>query len=326
MNCFPRDTLFLAPMADITHAAFRHLVDSFGGCDYYFTEMVSAGAYVSGSPYEEFYTITEPNSTKTVVQLVGKNQDHLCRAAEGLSRRDIFGIDINMGCSAPEIYRKGWGCALMGNIKTAAGLIRACRSAIDEKKTLSVKLRIGEQDDPEYLVDFCRALQAEGVDFFTLNPRVRKQKLSRPGNWDFVKLLGKRLSVPVIGSGDIRGFSSFARKKENSGAESFMIGRGAARKPWLFTFIKHKLMDPEHTMKIDVKNTAEKFFQFLPGNLHLDFHLSRLKRFFSYYTGNLTFGHRLNNTIQNACSPDEIRNLVEAYFARNPGDTIVVES
>ena len=187
-------------------------------------------------------------------------------------------------------------------------------------------MRIGEKDDPGYLIDFCLALQEAGADFFTLNPRIRKQKLSRPGNWDYVELLKENLLVPIVGNGDIRGFDSFLRKRKQSGTGAFMIGRGAAQKPWLFRFIKDKLNDPEHAMKIDVKNTVRMFFEFLPGNLHADFHLSRLKRFFSYFTGNFTFGHRLNNAILNADSPGRIRKLVDDYFGRNPGDSVVVES
>ena len=123
MDPFPPNTLFLAPMADISHAAFRHLVDRFGGCDYYFTEMVSAGAYISGSPYKEFYTITDPKSNRTIIQLAGSETDFLCRAAEELSRRDIFGIDINMGCAAPELFRKGWGCAWIHATPTLPDMI-----------------------------------------------------------------------------------------------------------------------------------------------------------------------------------------------------------
>ena len=98
-------------MATLTHAAFRSVVEKSGGCDEYYSEMINAGTFVTGGPFEKYYVIPDPAPEKMVWQITGRKTEHIVRAAEMIAALPGSGIDINMGCSAPEIMRSGAGAA-----------------------------------------------------------------------------------------------------------------------------------------------------------------------------------------------------------------------
>jgi tRNA-dihydrouridine synthase len=221
----------LAPMAEISHRALRELIEDFGGCDAYFSEMISAGALLAGGPFEKWYTDPGPKPEKCVFQLVGTDSEQISRAAAVLDRLDCAGIDINMGCSAPLIRKQGAGAAWMASIDRAGELISRVRPLI--KRRLSVKLRIGFQDDFEYLVRFCRCLEEAGTELITLHPRTVTEKFKRLARWEYVGALRQELSIPVAGNGDIACAEDLVRRAAGP-CDAVMVGRAAVRQPWIF--------------------------------------------------------------------------------------------
>ena len=168
---------FLAPMAELSHRALRELIEGFGGCDEYFTEMISAPALLDGGPLEKWYIDGGPNPCKLVYQLTGAEIEPIVKAAALLGGRECAGIDLNMGCCAPLIRKTGAGVAWMASIDSAGELVKEVRKQV--KRRLSVKVRTGFTDDFAYLVQFCRRLEAEGVDLIILHPRTAREKLKR---------------------------------------------------------------------------------------------------------------------------------------------------
>jgi tRNA-dihydrouridine synthase len=226
--------LLLAPMAELSHRALRELIEGFGGCDEYFTEMISAGALFGGGPFEKWYLDAGPCPEKTVYQLVGADTEQLARAAVLLDGRECAGIDINMGCSAPLIRKTGAGAAWMADIDRAGRLIARLRPLT--RRRLSVKLRSGFNDDLDYLLRFCRRLEAEGLDLVTLHPRNVSEKFKRRARWDYIGRLKQELSIPVVGNGDIDSAEALAEKARPQGdaCDAVMLGRAAVQKPWIF--------------------------------------------------------------------------------------------
>jgi tRNA-dihydrouridine synthase len=110
-------------MAELSHRALKELVEGFGGCDEYFTEMISAAALLAGGPYEKWYIDAGPRPEKTVFQLVGADPAQISRAAAMLDKLECAGIDINMGCSTPAIRKTGAGAGWMASIDRAGDLI-----------------------------------------------------------------------------------------------------------------------------------------------------------------------------------------------------------
>ena len=222
---------FLAPMAEISHRALRELIEDFGGCDGYFSEMISAAAFLAGGPLEKWYIDTGPKPEKLVFQLVGSDSEAISRAAALLDRQDCAGIDINMGCSAPLIRKTGAGAAWMASIDRAGELITLIRPQV--KRRLSVKLRIGYKDDFDYLVQFCRRLEDAGTDLITLHPRLITEKFKRLARWEYVGMLRNELKIPVAGNGDIASPEDLTRRAAGP-CDAVMVGRGAVKMPWIF--------------------------------------------------------------------------------------------
>jgi len=231
-------SFLLAPMAELSHRALRELMESFdtSGADEYFTEMISAGALVSGGPFEHWYADNGPRPEKLVYQVVGGDAGQLERALVLLDRKECLGIDINMGCSAPAITRTGAGVRWMADIDRAGALIHRLRPLT--KRRLSVKLRTGLSDDFEYLVRFCRRLEEEGLDFITLHPRTAKEKFKRKARWNYVSALKKELRIPLAGNGDIS--SAEEMLSRSAECDAVMIGRLAIRQPWIFADLSRR--------------------------------------------------------------------------------------
>ncbi|MDZ7793038.1 MAG: tRNA-dihydrouridine synthase family protein [Spirochaetia bacterium] len=291
----PHDIL-LAPMAEISHGGFRRLCDEFGGYDWYFTEMLSAAGVVSTSRYTSWYFDFGPYPKKTFVQLAGNNPDLFYRAAEKILTADIAGIDINMGCSVHHIRSRGWGVELMNRPETALEIVQLLKPLTDSRP-LSVKLRIGKEENPDELLRFCNTLVEAGVAFITLNPRTSKTNRNRPGDWKYVDLLRRELPVPVIGNGEIVGRTSYLSRQESAGEGPVMIGRGAVQKPWIAAALKKPESKPEANLQpatgygpsmltedgqVDLQAVIERFLDLLETHQPEDFHVSRGRRFFLF--------------------------------------------
>ena len=283
----------LAPMAEISHRAFRELIEDFGGCDCYFSEMISAKAVFSGGPFEKWYIDSAPKPEKLVFQVVGDNSEDISKAAAYLDSLDCAGIDINMGCSAPLIRKKGGGAAWMTSIDSAGSLISKVRPAV--KKRLSVKLRTGYTDDFDYLVRFCQRLEEEGVELITLHPRLVKEKFKRLARWEYVGALRKELKIPVAGNGDISNAAELVSRASGP-CDAVMAGRAAVKQPWIFAQAKGRII-VENSFEIDIKNVGLRFIELLAQHQPPEFHVSRAKRFFYYFCQNLKWGTNIFNEI-----------------------------
>jgi tRNA-dihydrouridine synthase len=299
-------------MAELSHRPLRELIERFGGCDEYFTEMISAGALVGGGPFESFYTDGGPCPEKVVYQLAGSQTEHLAAAAALLDRLECRGVDINMGCSAPAITRAGAGVRWMASADRAAAMIAAVRRAT--RKRLSVKLRIGPENDFDYLAGFCRRLEAEGVELITLHPRTGREKFRGKARWDYVPRLRAELGIPVAGNGDIAGPEDLIRR--SSCCDAVMAGRSAVRAPWLFAAAKNTA--PEQRRGIDVEELGLRFLELLARYQPPEFHSSRARRFFNYFCDNLKWGTYVNKLLNREREISAAAKAWSAYFREHP--------
>ena len=317
-------SFLLAPMAELSHRALRELIESFGppGTDEYFTEMISAGAFVNGGPFEHWYADNGPRPEKLVYQIVGGDEEQLLKAVSLLDRHECLGIDINMGCSAPAITRTGAGVRWMADIDRAGALIRRARPLT--RRRLSVKLRTGLSDDFEYLVRFCRRLEEEGLDFITLHPRTAKEKFRRKARWDYVLALKKELNIPLAGNGDI--VSAEEMLSRGGLCDAVMIGRLAVRQPWVFAEAK-KVTDTAFKKVTDtasgsistkIEETGLLFLELLSRYQPPEFHISRARRFFNYFCDNLKWGNYVKNLLNRETELSGIERAWKGFFSCFP--------
>ncbi|MDR1903806.1 MAG: tRNA-dihydrouridine synthase family protein [Treponema sp.] len=336
----------LAPMAELSHRALRELIEGFAiyfngyycGCDEYFTEMISAGALVSRGLFEKWYTDTGPCPRKVVCQLTGHDAEQIALAAAVLDQGECAGIDLNMGCSAPTIVRTGAGVSWMASIDKAGALVQKVRKQV--RRRLSVKLRIGFEDDFDYLVRFCRRLEEEGAEFITLHPRTAKEKFKRSCRWDYVESLSRILRIPVAGNGDIADAAALAQKASVKVGErpygALMAGRAAVRCPWIFAQARmleiRRREAPVNAgistgrpplTRIDLEETALRFLDLLSRYQPPEFHQSRARRFFNYFCENFTWAHFLRTRLNRETSPGRMAKVLQAYIQENPGEKFV---
>jgi tRNA-dihydrouridine synthase len=321
-------SFLLAPMAELSHRALRELIESFNspeggtaktGADEYFTEMISAAAFISGGPFEAWYVDGGPCPEKLVYQIVGADEAQLFQAVTLLDRYECLGIDINMGCSAPAITRTGAGVRWMADIDRAGALIRQIRPKTCRR--LSVKLRTGLEDDFEYLVKFCRRLEEEGVELITLHPRTAREKFKRRARWDYVSALRKELRILLAGNGDIASAEEMLRRSED--CDAVMIGRLAVRQPWVFAEAHGVNLTTEyHGEELQKKvtdtileETGVRFLELLSRYQPLEFHLSRARRFFGYFCDNLKWGTHVKNLLNRETDLAGIERAWRGYFA-----------
>lgn len=317
MKFLPQPFLIFAPMATVSHAGFRHLVEDWGGCSLYFTEMIDAATHLAGRRYETYYADAAPCPDRVVFQIVGADEDDLVGAAASLAAQDCAGIDINMGCSAPHIFRHGAGISWMTDPAKAARLTERLRRAVGSR-SLSMKLRLGETEDEASLTAFGRALQNAGADFLTLHPRIRRDSLSRPSRWEWVTLLRGALSIPVVGNGDLDRFQTLESRAAKTPADGWMLGRRAVTAPWTFRYWTGRWADPTFDFDLDLEAVCLRFHELLEAHQPPEFWVTRSRRFYSYFAQNLKFGHAWGARIQNLRDYPALLAEVRGFWAENP--------
>ena len=229
-----KNIIILAPMADYTNQPFSLLCREVAGKDFViFREMVSAEAIVRGNEKTLKMCEVDKREHPVVIQIFGDKPASMAKAAKIIDAKfKPDGIDINMGCPVPKITQKTKaGAALMKHPGLAEEIILAIKN---EKLNcpLSVKTRLGWNDENEIL-DFALRLQQAGIDAVTIHSRTKTQGYAGVANWNKIAEVKKILSIPVIANGDIKGADGIHRCLEITRADGVMIGRGALGNPWI---------------------------------------------------------------------------------------------
>jgi tRNA-dihydrouridine synthase B len=226
------DTPFmLAPLAGQTDSAMR-LVCRRRGASMVWTEMVSAEGLVrDGAKSYRLLKFAE-EERPIVFQLFGARPESMAGAAAKAARLRPDVIDINVGCPAKKVVRGGAGSALMRE----PALLREIASGVVEAagRPVTAKIRSGWDADSINAVEIACDLEACGVAAVVIHPRTRVQGFKGAADWDLIGEVKRAVSVPVIGSGDVRTPEDAVRMLESTSCDGVMIGRGAAGNPWIF--------------------------------------------------------------------------------------------
>jgi tRNA-dihydrouridine synthase B len=323
-QALPDRALLLAPMVALSHRALRELILEFGGLDIAYTEMASAAAVVSGSPFEGCYLDAGPEPEKVVYQLYATRPERLPEALAYLKDRPVYGADINFGCAAPHITKAGGGAAWMREPEKAFDLVKGARSAWD--RSLSAKIRLGQDEDYQRLADFVRGIAEAGIDYVTLHPRFEGQKFRRQGRWDLLARLAAEMTIPIVGNGDIRLWSDYKKRIEETKAAGIMIGREAVRRPWIFALLHGKEESADFAMEVDLRATAFRMLDLIEARLIEEFRLTRAQRFFFYYADNFAYAHYIKWKLVNAPDLGTMRRELDSYFEEMPSDRMRIYS
>ena len=223
-------------MQDVTDLPFLRTIASFGGADLYITEYFRVHIHSRLDPYI-LRSITEnPTERPIIAQLIGQDAPELARAVSDLKNYPISGVDLNLGCPAPVVYRKNAGGGLLRHPDQIYEILGRLREACGVTP-FTVKTRVGFESEEEFdrLLGIFRSHE---IDLVTIHGRTVKERYQTPVHDDRVAQAVRTLTCPVIANGNVVNCQTGLSYLELTGAAGLMIGRGAIRNPWIFEQIR----------------------------------------------------------------------------------------
>ncbi|MCZ4107227.1 tRNA dihydrouridine synthase DusB [Brevundimonas diminuta] len=240
--------VLMAPMTGITDLPFRVLASKLGAA-YVATEMVAAAELARARPDVVRRAAVGGGLPLTVIQLVGGDPAAMAEGARMAEAAGADLIDLNFGCPAKEVTGAACGSALMRTPDQAARIMEAVVSAVS--RPVSVKMRLGWDENSHNAADMARRAEALGVAAVTVHGRTRKQFYTGVADWDAVAEVKQAVAIPVIVNGDIITAEQAREALGRSGADALMLGRGVYGRPWLAAHLERALIDGTQLLEPD---------------------------------------------------------------------------
>ena len=230
---FGAQSLFLAPMEDVTDIGFRLLCKRFGAAMVY-TEFVSAEALVRNIK-ATVNKLTISNEERPVgIQIYGRDVDSMVEAAKIVEEVQPDVIDLNFGCPVKKVAGKGAGSGMLKNIPLMLDITKAVVKAV--KTPVTVKTRLGWDSNSVIIPTLAEQLQDCGIQALTIHGRTRAQMYTGEADWTLIGEVknNPRINIPIIGNGDICTPEQAKQAFERYGVDAIMIGRATFGRPWIF--------------------------------------------------------------------------------------------
>tara|TARA_B100001758_G_C18347902_1_gene578099 strand:- start:204 stop:1205 length:1002 start_codon:yes stop_codon:yes gene_type:complete len=237
--------LLLAPMEDVSDPPFRALCKKHGA-DLMFTEFISSEGLIRDADKStqklDIYDFERPIG----IQIFGNNIDSMMEATRICERVKPEIIDINYGCPVKKVANKGAGAGILRDIPK---MVEMTKQIVNSTKLpVTVKTRLGWDDNTKYIVEVAERLQDVGIQAISIHGRTRKQMYKGSADWTLIKAVkdNPRINIPVFGNGDIDSPEKAKLMRDEFGLDGAMIGRASIGNPWIFNEIKHFLKTGKH--------------------------------------------------------------------------------
>jgi len=272
----------LAPMQDVTDLAFMQVIAHYGAPDYFFTEFLRVHAH--SRPEKHILRSIDENATGRPVfaQVIGEDIGFLTRTVEELLRHPVAGIDLNLGCPAPKVYKKNVGGGLLREPEKIAEILAALRAIIPGLFT--VKMRIGFDDTRHYdrILDL---INEHHVDLLTVHGRTVKEMYRSEVHYDAIAHAATRVRCPVLANGNITTAAKAGSVIVSTRSAGVMLGRHAIRNPWVFRQCREQFAGQPVTRitLADVREYIERLYRAtqtpeLPERLHV----AKMKKYLNF--------------------------------------------
>lgn len=237
---FLKYPIFLAPMEDVTDISFRLMCKNFGA-DMVYTEFISSDALIRNiSKTNQKLTICE-NERPVSIQIYGHDPESMVEAAKICEEANPDILDINFGCPVKKVAGRGAGS---GMLKTPELMLEITEQVVKAVKIpVTVKTRLGWDDNSKIIVTLAEQLQDCGIQALTIHGRTRAQMYTGLADWSLIKEVknNPRMHIPIIGNGDVNSPEMCKQRFEETGVDAVMIGRACFGAPWIFREIRHYL-------------------------------------------------------------------------------------
>ncbi|MBD2439842.1 tRNA-dihydrouridine synthase [Nostoc sp. FACHB-110] len=230
----------LAPMQDVTNLKFMKVIAHYGSPDYFFTEYFRVN---ETSRLNSFIlaSITHNDTGRPVfAQMIGESIPDLVRTAKELCRYNIAGVDLNMGCPAPRIYRKQAGGGLLLVPEKVDRILGELRQAVNDRP-ITVKMRLGFENSDTFL-PILDLINRHSIDLLSLHGRTVKDRYQGRVNYDLIAQAVRHVNCPVLANGNIYSAAQALSVLSQTGAAGVMVGRWAIGNPWIFHQIRQALL------------------------------------------------------------------------------------
>lgn len=252
-----KNNIILAPMAGITNLAYRKMLKSFG-CGLVVSEMISDFALIYGNKETLKMIETTEEEYPLSVQLFGGSKESLIKGAKILLEKGNFEIlDINLGCPVPKVVKENAGSSWLKKERQEE-LYEAIKGVVEiSNKPVSVKIRIGWDEESINTVETCKLLEKAGVSMIAIHARTRAQFYLGEPNYEQIKLAKEAVNIPIVANGDINSLEKALEVLEYTKADGIMIGRGALGNPRLITQIDKYLENKENIEDVTLLEQLE---------------------------------------------------------------------
>lgn len=320
--------VLLAPMEDVTDASFRVICKEYGA-DMVYTEFVPSDGLIRDAAKAIAKMKTSDEESPIGIQIYGHIPESLVEAAKMADRaQEIAGghgcdvIDINFGCPVSKIAGRGAGSGMMREPDKMVAITKAVVEAVG--KPVTVKTRLGWDENSKIIVDLAERLQDCGIKALTIHGRTRQQMYKGEADWT---LIGKvkenpRMHIPIIGNGDITTPSKAKEYFDRYGVDGIMVGRASFGHPWIFKEIKHYLKTGEELPPMGVAERVELAKRHLELSLRLKgpvIGVFEMRRHLSCYFKGLTDFKDTRIKLVTTNDPDELYKVLD-YVAERWGD------
>lgn len=325
----------LAPMAGVTNVAFRTLcreqererMGSVAGL--YVCEMVTARALVERNPKTLHMTTFAADEDPRSLQLYTTDPEYTYRAARMIAEEDLADhIDMNFGCPVPKVTRRGGGAALpfkrrlYSSIVAAAvkGVEDAGRSGGERAIPVTVKFRVGIDDEHHTHLDAGRIAAAEGAAAVACHGRTAAQRYSGTADWDQIARLVEHMDgtgVPVLGNGDIFKASDAAAMMEHTGCDGVVVGRGCLGRPWLFAELSAHLRGlpvPEEPTLAEVCRIIMRHAELLSAHEGEEYGVREMRKHMAWYMRGFPVGGEIRRQLSQITDLTSLRAVLDPMW------------
>jgi tRNA-dihydrouridine synthase len=324
----------LAPMQDVTDLAFMGLIALHGPPDYYVTEFFRVHSQ-SRPEAHILRSIDENRSGRPVfAQLIGEDIPHLERTVDLLLRHPVAGIDLNLGCPAPKVYKKNVGGGLLRDPARVDSILAALRARVPGLFT--VKMRIGFEDTRHYR-EILDSVARHRVDLLVVHGRTVREMYRSAVHYDEIAHAVGAVPCPVIANGNVTSAAAAARILAETGAAGLMCGRHAIRNPWLFRQIREHLAgrpvfaptlrDVHGYVHALYRATAPAFLQKPLGDAPAveRAHVARMKKFLNFVGQSVDPAGAFLHDMRRAMTETELFSVCERHLLARADEPFAAE-